>query len=308
MIKIVYKISSIINPDRVYIGSSCEYEVRKKGHLRALRGNYHHSKKLQRHYNKYGVEDLIFDIIEIISNDDSITDREQFYIDTLDPYFNGVKRAIPGPIGLIQSEEARRKKGLKSLGNKYCLGFKHSDETKAKHSEFHKNRIRKPMSEETKQKIAATKELSPKSIAAKIKKMGPKMRMKGGNKKGIFKHTEETKEKIRKWNIGRKMSPESLQKRQETIIKNNKPHRRGFKMSPEAIAKSSFARTGQKMSIESCEKMSAAKGCQIINTETKEIFKSIKLAAKLNGINESTLSAKVRGRIKNDTVFMKLAS
>lgn len=305
--KVIYKISSIIS-DRIYIGSTVEYNIRKKQHIQRLKYNYHHSIKLQNHVNKHGIEDLIFEIIEYVLDDISMLEREQFYLDNLQPYFNSKLKAIGGPVGHIQSQETIEKKRQKMIGNKNSLGFKHTDETKAKQSEFQKNRLRNPMSEETKKKITATKELSAKSIASKIKKMGPKMRMKGGNKKGIFKHTEETKAKISKAGIGKKMSPESIQKRIETIKRNNKPIRRGFKHSAETIAKSSQARIGQKRTVECKNKMSDAKGCIIINTETNEIFKSIKVAAQANGIPESTLSAKVRGRIKNDTVFMKLAS
>jgi group I intron endonuclease len=60
----VYKIVSTYDTDRLYIGSSVDLMDRKKSHFRDLFRNNHHAIKLQRHYNKYGDGDLIFNIIE----------------------------------------------------------------------------------------------------------------------------------------------------------------------------------------------------------------------------------------------------
>lgn len=333
MIQIVYKISSKIKPERIYIGSSTQYnEVRKKAHIRALKKNYHHSKKLQRHVNKYGIDDIEFEILEVVPNDIIMTDREQFYLDTLNPYFNTNKKAIGGPVGRVHSDEEKEKRRIKLLGNKHCLGYKHTDETKEKMSESQNKRgPRAPHSEATRAKMKETRSLNPKPSPNKGKKLseehcknlalahiGKKAtdeqrknqseRQKGrpSYMKGKT-HSEESKIKISNSNIGRTNSPETIIKILETKRKNNS-WPRGYKRSEESILKSSEKRKGQKRSDEARSKMSAAKGCIIINTITNETFKSIKIAAKLNGINESTLSAKVSGRINNDTPFIKLAS
>jgi group I intron endonuclease len=60
----VYKIQSIIKPERIYIGSTVDMVNRWWTHLYYLRNGDHHSPKLQRHYNKYGEDDLVFEIIE----------------------------------------------------------------------------------------------------------------------------------------------------------------------------------------------------------------------------------------------------
>jgi hypothetical protein len=49
----IYKIQSIINPERVYIGSAISIRNRWCTHKSELKGNKHHSPKLQNHYNKY---------------------------------------------------------------------------------------------------------------------------------------------------------------------------------------------------------------------------------------------------------------
>ena len=55
----IYKIQSIIKPERYYIGSAINIGSRLKTHFKALRNNLHHSDKLQNHYNKYGAEDYL---------------------------------------------------------------------------------------------------------------------------------------------------------------------------------------------------------------------------------------------------------
>ena len=83
----IYKISSIVKSERCYIGSAVNYESRKAVHLSQLIKGNHHSKKLQRHFNKYGVSDIIFSVLKITDKINLIKD-EQYYIDTIKPYFN----------------------------------------------------------------------------------------------------------------------------------------------------------------------------------------------------------------------------
>ena len=61
----IYKIQSVIKPDRCYIGSGVCIKSRWNRHLCDLRHNRHWSKKLQNHYNKYGESDLQFSILLI---------------------------------------------------------------------------------------------------------------------------------------------------------------------------------------------------------------------------------------------------
>lgn len=83
----IYKIQSIVKPERCYIGSAVNIKSRWESHLRTLRNGKHHSLKLQRHFDKHGEEDLIFIIIEPCFPQFLIC-REQSYIDSLKPYFN----------------------------------------------------------------------------------------------------------------------------------------------------------------------------------------------------------------------------
>ncbi len=72
---------------KVYIGSSRQINKRFKQHKRNLRGNTHHSPKLQNSWNKYGENTFIFDILEECSPDDLVK-SEQSHIDIFTSYDN----------------------------------------------------------------------------------------------------------------------------------------------------------------------------------------------------------------------------
>lgn len=86
--KIVYIISSIIHDDRIYIGSTINFNKRISSHINDLKANRHHSITLQRHFNLYGIDDIYFYIVEELKQEDNMCEIEQFYIDNLKPFFN----------------------------------------------------------------------------------------------------------------------------------------------------------------------------------------------------------------------------
>ena len=84
----VYQIYNPINNKR-YIGSSINVERRLKEHLRNLKKNTHCNVHLQSAYNKYGVQNFKFEVIEFIENLENLPltefkhlleEREEFYI------------------------------------------------------------------------------------------------------------------------------------------------------------------------------------------------------------------------------------
>ena len=75
----IYQIKSI-STERIYIGSAINIRSRHTRHKKDLQNNVHHSIVLQRHYNKYGIEDLEFSILEECSIEQLI-EREQYYFD-----------------------------------------------------------------------------------------------------------------------------------------------------------------------------------------------------------------------------------
>ena len=103
----IYKIQSKIKPERVYVGSAVNIKHRWHEHSSALRKNKHHSRKLQRHYNKYGESDLVFSVIVPCEKEELIKE-EQIFLYLYKPYFNTCK--ISGStLGYRYSEESRRK-------------------------------------------------------------------------------------------------------------------------------------------------------------------------------------------------------
>jgi group I intron endonuclease len=149
----IYQIQSKIKPDRIYIGSSNNVRRRWYRHLQQLRENKHHSSKLQYHYNKYGINDLVF-IIKEPCFPEFLIIREQEYLDKLKPYFNSSliagstlgypawnkgKKGIYTKEVLIKMSLAKKNKPLleehKNKIRNSCKGIntgKRSEETKLK--------------------------------------------------------------------------------------------------------------------------------------------------------------------------------
>jgi len=88
----IYKIQSITEPEKFYIGSSVNIQSRKRQHYSMLKLNKHDATYLQNYYNKYGKESLVFHIIEECCQE-KLIQREQYYIDILNPVFNSRKNA-----------------------------------------------------------------------------------------------------------------------------------------------------------------------------------------------------------------------
>jgi len=125
----IYKISSI-NNDKFYIGSAISLYNRWHHHKHNLLNNKHSNSKLQRFVNKHGILSIRIDVIEICEKD-KLLQREQFYIDTLNPFFNICKLA-GNTLGVKHTEDMKAKfsimrKGKQSVG---MLGKKHTQQTK----------------------------------------------------------------------------------------------------------------------------------------------------------------------------------
>ncbi|MCE9677451.1 GIY-YIG nuclease family protein [Paraclostridium bifermentans] len=106
----IYKIINTLN-GKVYIGSTQNIRIRRNNHFTNLRYNRHHNIHLQNAYNKYGLENFEFIVLEYVDSIDYLLEKETSWI-----------------------------KKLKSNDNKYGYnsrvytetnrGFKHSKETK----------------------------------------------------------------------------------------------------------------------------------------------------------------------------------
>lgn len=227
---------------KCYVGSSISFKTRWKRHRSQLRAGTHHSEKLQRSWQKHGESVFEFAVLEHVSDPSSLVDTEQAWIEKLNAFKGGYNssptagsvlgikhsdsmrekmRAIraANPITPEQHEkmaEARRNSakfidGTSKLG-KSRVGYKHTDEAKAKISEASKR-------SGADQSIQAAKReamVGFKHSQETIEKLRLIPRRSG------WKHTPEALEKIRLAGIGRKISDETIAKRKETREKNRK--------------------------------------------------------------------------------------
>lgn len=182
----IYKIQSTTHPERFYIGSSVDITKRWKCHINLLKSDKHNP-KLQNHYNKYGESDIQFSIL-LECNKDELLEREQFYIDTLKPWFNCCPVAgssagrTPWNKGLNKYIDERIMSQTQKY-NKKMKGRKTSDETKQKQREASLKNGNIPPSARGLKRTDETKLKMSKSL------MGNKCAL--GNK-----HSEETKKKM----------------------------------------------------------------------------------------------------------------
>jgi group I intron endonuclease len=150
----IYKITNKTNGN-FYIGSSVDISRRWKKHTTLLRSNSHYNSHLQNAWNLYGEENFFFEIVETCIKENMV-EREQSYIDNLNPTYNVSKNAAAFMLGVKRSESFKENLSILKKGNKNFLGKTHSDKTKAKLSiqklgnDWNKG---KPCKEETKIKI-----------------------------------------------------------------------------------------------------------------------------------------------------------
>ncbi len=162
----IYLIINTISNKR-YIGSAVSLKRRFTEHKRALNKNSHFNHKLQRSFNKHGIENFKFEVLATCPKEYLIK-MEQWFLDNLNPEYNIYKTA-GSALGTKHSDITRMKisnakKGLKipqdvrdkiSIANKgkkrtsetkkkmsvAFTGRKYSDDTRIKMSNIRKNSV-----------------------------------------------------------------------------------------------------------------------------------------------------------------------
>lgn len=215
----IYKIESTVKPERIYIGSAVTIFNRFAMHKLNLRQNKHHSVKLQNHVNKYGIEDLVFEILEECEKD-KLLEREQYYLDTLNPYFN-ICKVARSCLGIKHTEEFKKHNRERQLGEKspkFGTHYVMSEETKKKLSIANKGRFHRKATEEEKLKNSLSK-IGKRHSEESYKRAGDKLR---GRKRPPM--SEKTKELIRQSKLGKpswnKGIPNSIEKNLKISINN----------------------------------------------------------------------------------------
>lgn len=104
----IYCIKSV-STNKIYIGQSIDVNKRIRRHKTQLSKGKHENKILQRHYDKYGEDDLVFDVLEYCSID-MLNERERYWIAFFDSMNRekGFNIESGGNEGKIFSEERRR--------------------------------------------------------------------------------------------------------------------------------------------------------------------------------------------------------
>lgn len=203
----IYEILNTVT-DKRYVGSAQNFLKRWKEHLKGLNSGKHHSKHLQRAWDKYGAEAFVFQAV-LYCEPAELIEYEQLCMDEMNSAYNICRVAgstrgrvhtlecrqkiSAKALGRVWSEEARAKvsatlKGRKMSesfcaqlrGNQYAKGTKHTEEWKAANSLRHTG-VPRPKSEEHRRKISEGlkgKKLSEEckakiSAATKGRKRGP---------------------------------------------------------------------------------------------------------------------------------------
>lgn len=183
----IYKIETISG---FYIGSAVKPRDRKNQRLSHLRRGIHANTMLQRAFDKYGENGLNFSILEECGVDD-LLNREQFYLDTLNPKYN-ILREAGRVTGFVMSEESKAKR-VKTLKERYTPEQRSERARKARAAWTDESRAKQI-------KSLTGRKLSPEHIAKNIKQLtgrpcSPETRAKIAMQKG-WKHTDESRKKM----------------------------------------------------------------------------------------------------------------
>lgn len=117
----IYSITHL-GSERTYVGSSKDIKSRIRKHREALRTGKHHSKYMQRVFDKYGQDSFEVKTL-VICEEQNLKMYEQRFIDGLCPAFNGSKSAnAPVHRGQKLPEEWRNKVA-QSVRERYANGF-----------------------------------------------------------------------------------------------------------------------------------------------------------------------------------------
>jgi hypothetical protein len=92
----VYCITNRVNGMR-YVGSSVNIASRFNQHRSMLKAGEHHSHRLQRACDLFGLESFVLTVLEADVPRETLVSREQFYIDSTRPEYNIAKIAGKRP-------------------------------------------------------------------------------------------------------------------------------------------------------------------------------------------------------------------
>lgn len=223
----IYVIRNIFT-NKVYVGSSVDLMLRWKRHVNALSRGIHHSKKLQKSWNKYGEDKFKFEIILTCEREELII-NEQREIDSRNSFISGYNMAptAGSSLGRKATSATKAKMSLASRGNNRGVGYKHTNEAKAKIAAALTGRIQSDKSIERIASLYRGKKLSKEhceKLSASHKGNVPSLKTREklslamtGNKYALgYKHTAETRAKMSK--AARNKSAECIKKQSASAV------------------------------------------------------------------------------------------
>lgn len=104
---------------KCYFGSASNLRGRYSSHINELRRGIHKNGRLQNHYNKYGKESLIFEIVAYCPKEYLIK-MEQWFIDHNNNDFN-ISKIAGNTLGVKCSDETKKKISKANTGRKLSL-------------------------------------------------------------------------------------------------------------------------------------------------------------------------------------------
>lgn len=143
----IYKITNLVN-NKMYVGSAVNLVNREKQHFQRLSKNIHSNIHLQRAFNKHGIDNFLFELLEACPKE-LLIEREQYWIDKLCTVKNGynIRMKADSNLGIKFSQQSIKRMSLSHKGQ----SRKHSEETKKKLSNLKKGMV---FTKEHKEKIS----------------------------------------------------------------------------------------------------------------------------------------------------------
>lgn len=214
----VYLIMNTVN-GRLYVGSALRLRNRWKDHQRQLSQGRHHSRFLQRAWDKYGPQAFRFES-QLYCNRDNLLRYEQALIDFYRPDYNS-RPTAGNQFGFRHSPESRAKMSASNnrTGNP---GYKHSEESKRQISNNRKGKGGGAMSPERAAEISAALKGRPCPV--------------------------ERRTRISSSLTGRKQSQETIDKRVKKLIGRKMPNGFGDAVSERMKGRKLSALTIEKIS------------------------------------------------------------
>lgn len=118
----VYCITNLEN-NKIYIGSTLNsFKERWSSHIQKLRSGSHTNTHLQSAFLKYGEKAFKFSILEVLTDESSILNREQYYLDLYKSYDRNIGYNIEVDVYKREVSDETKLKISDTLKQKYATG------------------------------------------------------------------------------------------------------------------------------------------------------------------------------------------